>query len=126
MPGQYNDGFYFHHEIDALDFIYTSIANRYTPFTSDRNIWYHYAIAYDATGGTPDYRLYRDGVLLQQTNSAVTLKLWPRFGLIGGDLLGGNHDHWQGAIDTLDIYGSAISTADILADFNATKAAYGK
>ena len=75
---------------------------------------------------TPEFKLYKDGALLQTTTTTPDQVLNFRSFLVGGDYKRGNHDHWEGAIREMRIWGEPKSDAFVLADFNATKADYGK
>ena len=123
-PGQYG-GFYWH----TLPTLYRAMWSGTSPYVEDITYapttrqWTHYALTWDTS--VPEMRIYIDGVLKDTANTASKLATQRKL-MIGGDGYFGPMDFWQGAVDTIDIYGEAKDTSTILADFNATKATYGR
>lgn len=123
-PGQYG-GFYYHTLPGLNRLMWSGIAPyvENSSFSVTQGQWSHYAVTWD--NSVPEARIYLDGVLIATGNTASKTATQRKI-MIGGDGYFGPMDYWAGAIDTIDIYGSAQSTATILADYNATKATYGR
>jgi hypothetical protein len=94
------------------------------PQAIPKNQWTHLAISWDAVNNV--FRVYQDGVLLDTGTDAPTHVLTARKITVGGDYVYAEMDYWQGAIKALDIYANVMSDAAVLADYNATKASYGR
>jgi hypothetical protein len=127
-PGQ-NANFYWHfggsvgNERHILEYgADTSSAEGVSALTS--GTWYHFACSWDTVANS--FKTYLDGTLLNEQTNAPTFILTPRKLMVGGDYYYAAMDYWQGAIDTLDIYGAPIGDAAVTADFDATKATYGR
>lgn len=127
MPGGGSKSVYFHQLTGRLDSAVSGFLHRMNEGTTtiEKNTWYHYAYTWDMDAVAP-LQIYLNGVLQTAVDSgSVLFVLRHRAMLVGGD---GNYvglDTWQGILDYFAIYGDVLTGADILADFNATKAAYG-
>jgi len=123
-PGQYAN-FYYHfgNGTDNI-FDYGGISASVGADAIPSRQWTHFAITWDAEAGL--FNTYQDGVLVNAGTTAPTYILTQRKITIGGDYLYKEMDYWQGAIDTIDIYGDVKDVTFVLADFNSTKASYGR
>lgn len=95
------------------------------------NTWHHIAVTYDGSGSNGNYVFYRNGSVdisgSTISKTAGSLKLtWsgasctPRIGSYAADLF-----YFPGRISMAQIYNRQLSAAEILQNYNATKARYG-
>lgn len=90
------------------------IPNNVAQISSVAGTWYHYAFTYDGTTS----RVYRNGTLLSTSAGAkntVNNNNIFRLGLTES----GDANYFDGAIDDLNIYNSALSAAQVNALYNA-------
>lgn len=128
-PGQYN-AFYWHMGTTAgvtWDHLFNygglNGAQETTLNMAGKNVWTQLAISWDQAGSS--YKIFKDGVEIASGSSASPVMTQRKL-MIGGDFVWAPMDYWQGAIDSVKIYGDVKDEAFILADFNATKATYGR
>lgn len=131
MPGG-TDNFYMHMLGSRMDNAYMGRLHRENQGERllNRNTWYHYAWTWevDEAGTAVTQQIFVDGVQVSALAESGTFlrALKKRRLLIGGDE---NHvalDTWQGIIDRITIYGSALTDQEIEDDYVNTGAAYGK
>ena len=96
------------------------------PFSATARTWYHWAATWETAGGNCTTNLYLDGVLVDNETKSSAYLVSNRKFMIGADGFYGPMDYWSGAIDSFKIYGGVKDATFILADFDATKAAYGR
>jgi RHS repeat-associated protein len=92
----------------------TSNVNVISPSSIPLNTWQHVVGSFDGT----TIALYLNGVMVAQQAAAVTMQTGSGGVGIGADPNGGNP--WNGRLDEVAIYNSAIPSSRVQAHFNAT------
>lgn len=95
------------------------------------NTWYQWVYTWDNTVSPAQFSSYQNGTLIE-SQTASRNPMSPKNFMIGNmsreintDKFAGPVDYWNGIIDKVDVYGSALDAAAIDADCEANKATYG-
>ncbi len=81
------------------------------------NTWYHAAVSYDGT----NVRMYLNGVLKSQTALGLNTVMDGNEFRIGNGTWNGDNSYWDGEIDELKIYDSALSDQQVETDYLLNK-----
>ena len=102
----------------ANNYLYLGGGARYISWQPTAGEWHHLSCAITSSGssGGPDYQgvCYADGVARSLIQAGYFLGT-------SGEYIGGNGSRLDGRIDDIRIYSRALSAAEILALYNATK-----
>ncbi len=118
-----NQSFWFGNRNGSSNFMMAYFANDLDATTSTTNVaWNHYVATYDnATGRRATYY---NGALLAQNVSGVTNTSASVFMIGALNVLGTPSYHFNGRIAFVKIYNRALTAAEVLQNYNATKARY--
>jgi len=94
-------------------------ADYVTSYIISTNVWYNVAITYIS----PTVYIYVNGVLIGQNN--YTANTGTAYSMIGANTTGGPSNYLHGSISNIQIYNRALSTSEILQNYNATKSRFG-
>jgi len=86
------------------------------------NVWHHLSVSWDGTTGTNGAKMYLDGALYAQATASSA-----SFATSHDIFAGGNRSGFMmnGRISTIKMYNKALSAAEALQNYNASKARYG-
>ena len=85
--------------------------------------WFHYAFTWEDNGDdTYDIAVYKDGVLAQSAQDKTITEMDDVIRIAGGGLNLG-HSKWQGDIDEVYVFDSAISATDVANIYSTTNTA---
>jgi len=89
------------------------------PTSIPLNTWGHYCVVYNGA----NVSIYRQGVYQGQQSTTGTANFSD--GLRIGFWAGGGGYEWQGNIASVQMYSSALTAAEVLQNYNATKGRFG-
>jgi hypothetical protein len=93
-------------------------ADYVTSYIISTNVWYNVAITYIS----PTVYIYVNGVLIGQNN--YTANTGTAYSMIGANTTGGPSNYLHGSISNIQIYNRALSTSEILQNYNAQKSRF--
>jgi len=94
-------------------------ADYVTSYIISTNVWYNVAITYIS----PTVYIYVNGVLIGQNN--YTANTGTAYSMIGANTTGGPSNYLHGNISNVQVYNRALSSTEILQNYNAQKSRFG-
>jgi len=86
------------------------------------NAWHHLSVSWDGTTGANGAKMYLDGALFAQATPSSTSFATSHDIFVGGNRAG---FMMNGRVSTIKMYSKALSAAEALQNYNASKARYG-
>jgi hypothetical protein len=101
--------------------------NDYYPSTGNAGIlitdgvWHYIGVTFDGT----NLRMYVDGIL-DNTSGTLTYSTTGQNNFIGKSSHTGNENYTNGSMGMVHVYNRALSGAEVLQNYNATKGRFGR
>jgi hypothetical protein len=84
-------------------------------------VWHYIGVTFDGT----NLRMYVDGIL-DNTSGTLTYSTTGQNNFIGKSSHTGNENYTNGSMGMVHVYNRALSGAEVLQNYNATKGRFGR
>jgi hypothetical protein len=113
-----NGAYHLYRGTNGWTFLLGSTSLNHNSDIPSTGTWYHIAVTYDGT----NQKLYINGDLKDTESMTGSIPTNSNSLYIGGDT---TDRYFDGKIGATKIYSKALTAAELLADYNATKSTYG-